>query len=74
MTQVSKVSDLHKRWSKEAAYQAAYDELGSEFELAGAMIEAGSGGCPTRAQPGDRTEADSNMPALVEKCSSTGPA
>ena len=71
---MSKVSELHERWSKDPGYRAAYDELGSEFDLARAMIEAGAGDCPTRAQAADHMKAGANMPALVEKCSSTGPA
>ena len=71
---MSRVSDLHERWSKNPGYRAAYDELGSEFDLARAMIEAGIGGCLTQAQPADRMKAGANMPVLVEKCSSTGSA
>ena len=31
---MSKVSDLHKKWSHDPEYQAAYEELGPEFDLA----------------------------------------
>lgn len=33
-------SDLHRRWSKGAEYKEAYDALGEEFDVAGALIEA----------------------------------
>ncbi len=57
MIQVSKVSDLHERWSKDPGYRAAYDELGGEFELAREPIEAGTGGRPTQTQPADSMKA-----------------
>ncbi len=31
---MSRLSDLHERWSRDSDYRAAYDELGPEFELA----------------------------------------
>lgn len=71
---MSKVSDLHERWSKDPGYRDAYDELGSEFDASRATIVAGTGGCLTQAQPADRMKIGTNMLARVEKCSSTGPA
>lgn len=37
---MSKVDDLHKKWSRDPQYRAAYDELGPEFDLARSLIEA----------------------------------
>jgi hypothetical protein len=37
---MTKISDLHRRWSKDANYKDADDALGEEFELARALIEA----------------------------------
>src|SRR4051794_16252707 len=37
---MTKISDLHRRWRKDAEYKAAYDTLGEEFDLARALIEA----------------------------------
>ena len=37
---MSKVRDLHKEWSRDPEYRAAYDELGLEFDLARSVIEA----------------------------------
>ena len=34
------ISELHRRWSKDANYTAAYNDLGEEFDLARAPIEA----------------------------------
>ena len=35
---MTKLKDLHRRWSKEKNYKAAYEALGEEFELATALI------------------------------------
>ena len=37
---MTKISTLHKMWSKEPAYKAAYDSLRAEFQLAEQLIEA----------------------------------
>jgi len=37
---MTKISTLHKRWSKEPAYKAAYDSLKAEFQFAEQLIEA----------------------------------
>jgi predicted transcriptional regulator len=35
-----RISDMHKRWMKEAEYRKAYDALEEEFALAKAVIDA----------------------------------
>jgi ribosome-binding protein aMBF1 (putative translation factor) len=37
---MTKISDLHRRWGKDADYEHAYDVLGEEFDRARALIEA----------------------------------
>ena len=37
---MTKISNLHKKWSKESAYKAAYESLKAEFQLAEQLIEA----------------------------------
>ncbi len=37
---MTKIKTLHRRWSRDAAYKAAYDVLEGEFNLAAALIEA----------------------------------
>ncbi len=37
---MTKLNDLHRRWSKDPDYKTAYDALGEEFQLARALIEA----------------------------------
>ena len=37
---MTRISELHRRWSKDRNYKDAYDALGEEFDLARALIEA----------------------------------
>lgn len=37
---MTKLKDLHKKWSKDAEYRNAYDALEEEFALAAAIAEA----------------------------------
>lgn len=37
---MTKIDDLHRRWSKDADYNAAYDALGERFDVARSLIEA----------------------------------
>ena len=37
---MTKVSELHERWSQDADYRKAYEKLGPEFEVARALIKA----------------------------------
>jgi transcriptional regulator with XRE-family HTH domain len=37
---MTRISELHKKWLGDEEYAQAYDELGTEFELARQMIEA----------------------------------
>ncbi len=39
---MAKVKDLHRAWSQEAAYRAAYDVLDDEFRLARLLIDTRS--------------------------------
>lgn len=37
---MTKLKDLHRRWSKDRDYKAEYDALDEEFQIARALIEA----------------------------------
>ena len=37
---MTRISELHRRWSEGAEYRAAYDALAPEFDLARALIAA----------------------------------
>ena len=63
---MSKIQDLHKRWSRDADYRAAYNELGSEFELARSLIEARTGAGLTQAQLAERMRTTQSVVARIE--------
>ena len=47
---MTKISELHGRWSMDADYKAAYDALEEEFDLAQALIEARTAAGLSQAQ------------------------
>ena len=53
---MSKVSDLHKKWSHDPEYRAAYEGLDPEFDLARVLIEACIGAKLTQAQLAERLQ------------------
>ncbi len=63
---MSKVSDLHERWSRDPDYREAYAELGPEFELARSVIDARSGAGLTQAQLAERMETTQSVVARME--------
>ncbi len=63
---MSKVSDLHKKWSRDPAYRAAYDALGPEFELARSMIEARTRAGLTQEQLAKRMKTTQSVIARLE--------
>ena len=63
---MSKVSDLHKKWGRDPEYQAAYDALQPEFELARSLIEARMGAGLTQAQLAKRMETTQSVVARLE--------
>ena len=63
---MSKVSDLHEKWSRDPGYRTTYDELGPEFELARSMIEARIGAGLTQAQLAARMETTQSVVARLE--------
>lgn len=63
---MSKVVDLHKKWSRTADHREAYDELGPEFELARSLIEARSQAGLTQAQLAKRMKTTQSVVARLE--------
>ena len=63
---MSKVSDLHKKWSRDPDYRAAYDETGPEFELARSMIEARIRAGLTQEQLAKRMKTTQSVIARLE--------
>ena len=63
---MSKVSDLHEKWSRDPQYQGAYDALEPEFELARSLIQARIGAGLTQAQLAQRMKTTQSVVARLE--------
>ena len=63
---VTKISDLHRRWSKDADYKDAYGALGEEFDLARALIEARTAAGLSQAQLARRMKTSQSYIARIE--------
>ena len=63
---MTKISDLHRRWSKVADYKDAYDALGEEFDLARALIEARTAAGLSQAQLARRMKTSQSYIARIE--------
>ena len=63
---MSKVADLHEKWSRDPAYRAAYDRLGPEFEVARALIEARGRAGLTQSELAERMETTQSVVARLE--------
>jgi ribosome-binding protein aMBF1 (putative translation factor) len=63
---VTKISDLHRRWRKDADYKDAYDALGEEFDLARALIEARTAAGLSQAQLARRMKTSQSYIARIE--------
>jgi transcriptional regulator with XRE-family HTH domain len=63
---VTKISALHRRWSKDADYREAYDALGEEFDLVRALIEARTAAGLSEAQLARRMKTSQSYIARLE--------
>ena len=63
---MTKVRDLHKKWSRGRGYRAAYEELGPEFELARTLIEARTRAGLSQAQLAKRMKTTQSVIARME--------
>jgi ribosome-binding protein aMBF1 (putative translation factor) len=63
---VTKISDLHRRWSKDADYRDAYDALGEEFDLARALIEARTAAGLSQSQLAKKMKTSQSYIARIE--------
>ena len=64
---MSKVRDLHRKWSRDPAYRGAYDDLDSEFTLTRSLIEARLGAGLTQAQLAERMQTTQSVVARLER-------
>ena len=63
---MTRIKNLHRRWSKEADYKAAYDALGEEFDLARALIEARTAAGLSQSQLARRMKTSQSYIARIE--------
>ncbi len=63
---MTKISDLHRRWSKDADYTDAYAALGQEFELARVLIEARTEAGLSQSQLARRMKTSQSYIARIE--------
>ena len=63
---MSKVRDLHRKWSRDPAYRGAYDDLDAEFTLTSSLIEARLGAGLTQAQLAERMGTTQSVVARIE--------
>jgi transcriptional regulator with XRE-family HTH domain len=63
---MTKIKDLHRRWSRDDDYKAAYDGLEKEFRLARALIEARTAAGLSQAQLARRMKTSQSSIARIE--------
>ena len=63
---MTKVKDLHRSWSKNDNYKAAYDALGEEFQLMRALIEARTRAGLSQTQLARRMKTSQSYVARIE--------
>ena len=63
---MSKVADLHKKWSEDPEYRKAYDRLGPIFEISRSLIEARTRAKLTQAELAQRMNATQSVVARLE--------
>ena len=63
---MSKISDLHEKWSRDPDYRTSYDELGPEFELVRSLIQARIDAGLTQAELAERMNTTQSVVARLE--------
>jgi ribosome-binding protein aMBF1 (putative translation factor) len=63
---MSKIEELHQKWSRDADYREAYEQLGREFDMARAMIEARAQAGLTQAELAARMDTTQSVVARLE--------
>ncbi len=70
---MTKIGDLHRRWSKDADYKDAYDALGGEFDLARVLIEPITGMLGVASAAGARPSSNAGGLVQVQQILIGGP-
>jgi transcriptional regulator with XRE-family HTH domain len=63
---MTKISELHRHWSKDADYKEAYDALSEEFDLARALIKARTAAGLSQSQLARRMKTSQSYIARIE--------
>lgn len=63
---MSRVEDLHRKWSTDAAYREAYKAMADEFSVAGAVLGAREQAGLTQKELARRMEAAQSVVARLE--------
>ena len=63
---MSKVAELHKKWSEGPEYRNAYDRLGPEFEISKSLVEARTRAKLTQAELAQRMNTTQSVVARLE--------
>ena len=63
---MTKISGLHRRWSRDADYQDAYDGLGEELDVARALTEGRTAAGLSQAQLARRMKTSQSYIARIE--------
>ena len=63
---MSKLAELHERWSRDPDYREAYERLGPEYEVARALIEARTRAGLTQAELAARMKTTQSAVARLE--------
>lgn len=63
---MTRLMDLHDRWMADPAYQAAYDALHTDFEIARAVIDARARASLTQADLAERMQTTQSAIARLE--------
>ena len=63
---MTKIKDLHRRWSRDDDYRAAYDGLEEEFRLGRTLIEARTAAGLSQSQLAGRMKTSQSYIARIE--------
>jgi len=63
---MTRLKDLHRRWSRDDDYKAAYDGLEEEFRLGRALIEARTAAGLSQSQLARRMKTSQSYIARIE--------
>jgi transcriptional regulator with XRE-family HTH domain len=63
---MTKVKDLHEKWSKDPKYQQVHDAMQDEFSVASAILDVRQNAGLTQKELADRMQATQSVVARLE--------